>query len=34
MIEAENRVEESRTNDVIQHGHHMLTSCPTRGHLE
>jgi len=22
-----------RTNDIIQHGHHMLTSCPTHGRL-
>ena len=29
----ENEVEESRTNDVIQHGYHMLTSCSTHGHL-
>ena len=25
----ENKVEGSRTNNVIQHGHHMLTSYPT-----
>ena len=29
----ENEVEGSRTNDIIQHGYHMLTSCPTHGHL-
>jgi len=31
--DAENKVEGSRTNDVIQHRHHMLTSCPTHGCL-
>jgi len=30
---AENKVEGSRTNDVIQHGHHMLASCSTYGYL-
>ena len=29
----ENLVEDSRTNDVIQHGHHMLTSWATHGCL-
>jgi len=29
----ENLVEDSRTNDVIQHGHHMLTSWTTHGCL-
>ena len=32
--DAENEVEGSRTNDIMQHGHHMLTSYPTHGHLE
>ena len=31
--DTENKVEGSRTNDVIQHGYHMLTSCSTHGHL-
>jgi len=31
--DAWNEVEGSRTNDVIQHGYHMLTSCSTHGHL-
>ena len=31
--DTENEVEGSRTNDVIQHGDHMLTSCSTHGHL-
>jgi len=31
--DAENKIEGSRTNDVIQHGHHILTSCPTHGRL-
>ena len=30
----ENKVEGSRTNDIIQHGYHMLTSCSTHGHSE
>jgi len=30
----ENEVKGSRTNDVIQHGYHMLTSCTTHGCLE
>ena len=29
----ENLVEDSRTNDIIQHGHHMLTSWTTHGCL-
>jgi len=29
----ENLVEDSRTNDVIQHGHHMLASWTTHGCL-
>ena len=29
----ENMVEDSRTNDIIQHGPHMLTSCSTHGGL-
>jgi len=29
----ENLVEDSRTDDVIQHGHHMLTSWTTHGCL-
>ena len=29
----ENEVEGFRTNDVIQHGYYMLTSCSTHGHL-
>jgi len=29
----ENEVEGSRTNDIIQHEYHMLTSCSTHGHL-
>ena len=29
----ENMVEDSRTNDVIQHGPHMLTSCSIHGGL-
>jgi len=29
----EKEVEGSRTSDVIQHGHHMLASCITHGHL-
>ena len=29
----ENLVEDSRTNDVIQHGHHMLTSWTIHGCL-
>ena len=33
MTEAENGIEGSRTNDVIQHEHHMLTSYPTHGCL-
>ena len=32
--DTENKVEGSRTNDVIQHGYHMLTSCSTHGRLE
>ena len=27
--DTENEVEESRINDVIQHGYHMLASCTT-----
>ena len=33
LRDLENRVEDSRTNDVIQHEYHMLTSCSTHGHL-
>ena len=29
----ENLVEDLRTSDVIQHGHHMLASCITHSHL-
>ena len=29
----ENLVEDSKTNDIIQHGHHMLTSWTTHGCL-
>ena len=29
----ENKVEGSRTNDIIQHRYHMLTSCSIHGHL-
>ena len=28
-----NKVEGSRTNDVIQYGYHMLTLCSIHGHL-
>ena len=31
--DTENKVEGSRTNDDIQHGYHMWTSCSTHGHL-
>ena len=31
--DTENKVEGSRTNDIIQHGDHRLTSCSTHGHL-
>ena len=31
--DTENEVKGSRTNDVIQHRYHMLTSCSTHGHL-
>ena len=31
--DAENEVKGSRTNNVIQHGYHMLTSCTTHGCL-
>jgi len=31
---AENEVESSKTNDIIQHGHHMLALCSTHGYLE
>ena len=31
--DAENKVKGVRTNDVIQHGYHMLTSCTTHGYL-
>jgi len=31
--DTENKVEGSRTNDVIQHRYYMLTSCSTYGHL-
>jgi len=34
LQDAWNEVEGSRTNDVIQHGYHMLTSCSIHGHLE
>jgi len=33
LQDAKNKVEGSRTNDVIQHGHHMLASCTTHGCL-
>jgi len=33
LQDTENKVEGSRTNDIIQHGYHMLTSCFTYGHL-
>ena len=29
----ENKVEGSRTDDLIQYGHHMLASWATHGHL-
>jgi len=29
----ENEVEGSRTDDIIQHGYHILASCSTHGHL-
>ena len=29
----ENEVKGSRTDDIIQHRHHMLASCSTHGHL-
>ena len=29
----ENEVKDSRTNDIIQHEYHMLTSCSTHSHL-
>ena len=31
--DTKNEVEGSKTNDVIQHGHHMLASCTTHGCL-
>ena len=31
--DAEDKVEESRTNNVIQHRYHMLASCTTYGCL-
>jgi len=31
--DAENKVEGSRTNDVIQYEHHMLVLCSTHGYL-
>jgi len=31
--DAENKVEGSRTSDIIQHGYHMLTLCTTHGCL-
>ena len=31
--DAENKVEGSRTDNIIQHGNHMLTSYSTHGHL-
>ena len=31
--DTENKVEGSRTNDIIQHGYYMLTLCSTYGHL-
>ena len=31
--DTENKVEGSGTNNVIQHGYHMLTSCSTHGYL-
>ena len=34
LQDTENKVEGSRTNDIIQHGHHMLASYSTHGHLE
>ena len=34
LQDTENKVEGSRTNNVIQHGHHMLVSCSIYGHLE
>ena len=34
MTEAENRVKESKTNDVIQHEYHMLTLYSTYSCLE
>ena len=31
--DTENEVEGSRTNDVMQRGYHILTSCSIHGHL-
>ena len=31
--DTENKVEGSRTNDIIQHGHYMLALCSTHSHL-
>jgi len=31
--DAENEVEGSRTNNIIQYGYHILTSYSTHGHL-
>jgi len=33
LQDAENGVEGSKTNDIIQHGHHMLASCSTHDYL-
>jgi len=33
LQDTENKIEGSRTDDVIQHGHHMLVSYSTHGHL-
>ena len=33
MKPGENLVEDWKTDDVIQHGHHILISCPTHGCL-
>ena len=32
--DTENKVEGSRTDDIIQHRHHMLASCSIHSHLE
>ena len=34
LRDTENKVEGSRTNNVIQHEYYMLTLCSTHSHLE